>query len=99
MRERIVFAHDLGASPYLLEDPETTTRPGVAKRWKADSGGQMARYADRLAGHARLFFRPGRARPTCAPSPRPRVSASGLVVHPARLALTRMPLALASSRR
>lgn len=47
MRDRLVFAHDLGTDgAYFFEDPVVYEAEGVAKRWKEDSPGLVAAFAD-----------------------------------------------------
>ena len=86
MRERITFAHDLAESPYLFADPETVDDAGVAKRWKPDSARLMRLYADRLAVLDEASVEAMEA------ALRDLAEAEGvgfgLVVHPARLAVT-----------
>ena len=86
MRERISFAHDLAASPYLFEDPETYDEAGVKKRWKDDSARLMALYADRLDALDAFTVETSEA------ALREMAEAEGVgfgqVVHPARIATT-----------
>ena len=86
MRERITFAHDLAESPYLFADPETIDEAGVAKRWKPDSARLLRLYADRLAVLDEASVEAMEA------ALRDLAEAEGvgfgLVVHPARLAVT-----------
>ena len=86
MRERLVFAHDLAASPYLFQDPETYDEAGLKKRWKDDSARLMALYADRLA--ALGAFSVETAEAALRDLAEAEGVSFGLVVHPARIAVT-----------
>ena len=90
MRERIVFARDLAALPYLFHDPEAYDEAATRKRWKEDSARLMALYADRLEAPGAFTTESAEA---CL---RDLAEAEGVgfgqVVHPARLAVTGVPV-------
>ncbi|HEX9952495.1 MAG TPA: glutamate--tRNA ligase [Rubricoccaceae bacterium] len=86
MRERLVFAHDLAASPYLFHDPEAYDEAGLKKRWKDDSARLMALYADRL--DALDAFSVETAEAELRALAEAEGAGFGTVVHPARIAVT-----------
>ncbi len=90
MRERITFARDLAALGYLFHDPEDYDPAAVKKRWTDDSARLMALYADRL--EALDAFTVETAEQALRDMAEAEDVGFGAVVHPARLAVTGVPV-------
>ncbi len=86
LRERITRASDLAQATYVWQDPETYEEAGVKKRWKDDSAGLVAAYADRVEALEAFDLE------TTEAAMRELAEAEGAgfgrIVHPVRLAVT-----------
>jgi len=86
MRDRISFVKDLTESTYLFCDPDEFDERAVSKRWKEDSAGLVAAYADRIG--ALEDFSVEALEETLRSLAEENEIGAGQIIHPVRLAIS-----------
>ena len=86
LHERLAKASDLAEAAYLFQDPQAYDEGGVKKRWKDDSAGLVAAYADRVEGLG--TFDEATTEAAMRELAEAEGAGFGRIVHPVRLAVT-----------
>ena len=86
MRERLTKASDLAESAYFFVAPDEYDEQGLKKRWKEDSAGLVAAYADAL--EAEDAFTVESTEATMRTLAEQQGAGFGRIIHPVRLAAT-----------